>query len=158
MNKLTHLDDRQQAHMVGVADKPETHRGARARSEIRVSPQAFVAVRDASGPKGDAIQVARLAAIQGVKKTADLIPLCHPLRIAKVAVEVELHQDDGRIVFEVLVEAFDRTGVEMEALTGASIAALALYDMIKAVDRAAVIGPVRLLEKWGGRSGHLQLP
>lgn len=158
MSKLTHLDERQQAHMVGVAEKAETHRGARARSEIRVSPQAFVAVRDASGPKGDAIQVARLAAIQGVKKTADLIPLCHPLRIAKVAVEVELHEADGRIVFEVLVEAFDRTGVEMEALTGASIAALALYDMIKAVDRAAVIGPVRLLEKWGGRSGHLKLP
>lgn len=156
MSKLTHLDEKRQAHMVTVSAKAETQRGAVARAEVSLSKEGFVAVRDASGPKGDAVQVARLAGIQGTKRTAELIPLCHPLRITRVAVEATLDEAQLRVIFEVTVEAVDRTGVEMEALTGASIAALTLYDMIKAVDRSAVIGPIRLLEKWGGKSGHFK--
>jgi cyclic pyranopterin phosphate synthase len=156
MSPLTHLDEKRQAHMVTVSTKAETQRGAVARAEVSLSEEGFVAVRDASGPKGDAVQVARLAGIQGTKRTAELIPLCHPLRITRVAVEATLDEAQYRVIFEVTVEAVDRTGVEMEALTGASIAALTLYDMIKAVDRSAVIGPIRLLEKWGGKSGHFK--
>jgi cyclic pyranopterin phosphate synthase len=156
MSQLTHLDEKRQAHMVTVSTKAETQRGAVARAEVSLSEEGFVAVRDASGPKGDAVQVARLAGIQGTKRTAELIPLCHPLRITRVAVEATLDEAQYRVIFEVTVEAVDRTGVEMEALTGASIAALTLYDMIKAVDRSAVIGPIRLLEKWGGKSGHFK--
>jgi cyclic pyranopterin phosphate synthase len=153
---LTHLDARGQAHMVGVADKPETHRGAIARSSVRLSALAFERVRDASGPKGDAIAVARLAGLQGAKKTADLIPLCHPLRIVRIEVDATLDEANLRVHFEVRVEAVDRTGVEMEAMTGAAIAALALYDMVKSVDRHAFVESVQVLEKWGGRSGHLR--
>jgi cyclic pyranopterin phosphate synthase len=156
MSQLTHLDEKRQAHMVTVSTKAETQRGAVARAEVSLSEEGFVAVRDASGPKGDAVQVARLAGIQGTKRTAELIPLCHPLRITRVAVEATLDEAQYRVIFEVTVEAVDRTGVEMEALTGASIAALTLYDMIKAVDRSAVTGPIRLLEKWGGKSGHFK--
>lgn len=156
MSDLTHLDGKRQAHMVTVSAKPETHRGAVAIAQVTLSPQGFAAVRDASGPKGDAVQVARLAAIAATKRTADLIPLCHPLRITKVAVEATLQEASLQVTFEVTVEAVDRTGVEMEAMTGASVAALTLYDMVKAVDRSAVIGPIRLLEKWGGKSGHFR--
>lgn len=155
---LTHLDARGQAHMVGVADKPETHRGAVARSSVQLSREAFERVRDASGPKGDAIAVARLAGLQGAKKTADLIPLCHPLRLVRVEVDATLEEVSLRVHFEVRVEAVDRTGVEMEAMTGAAVAALALYDMIKAVDRTARVESVQLLEKWGGRSGLVRAP
>ncbi len=156
MSELTHLDAKRQAHMVTVSAKPETQRGAVAMAQVTLSAQGFVAVRDASGPKGDAIQVARLAAIAATKRTADLIPLCHPLRITKVAVQATLQEESHQVTFEVTVEAVDRTGVEMEAMTGASVAALTLYDMVKAVDRSAVIGPIRLLEKWGGKSGHFR--
>lgn len=156
MSGLTHLDGHGKAHMVTVSAKPETPRGAVARAEVSLSQAGFAAVRDASGPKGDALQVARLAGIAATKRTADLIPLCHPLRLTRVAVEASLDEAQLRVIFEVTVEAVDRTGVEMEALTGASLAALTLYDMIKAVDRAAVIGPIRLLEKWGGKSGHFR--
>jgi len=153
---LTHLDARGQARMVGVGAKAETARGAIAHSRVRLSPESFALVKAGQGPKGDAIQVARIAAFSGVKRTADLIPMCHPLRIA--AVEVDVAFDDPRceVAFAVRVEAVDRTGVEMEAMTGAAIAALALYDMIKAVDRTATVAAVELIEKWGGKSGHFR--
>lgn len=151
---LTHLNLRGEARMVAVEAKPETHRGAIARASVRLSEAAFAAVRDASGPKGDALQVSRLAGLHGAKRTADLIPLCHPLRLTRIEVDAVLQAPV--VHFDVRVEAVDRTGVEMEAMTGAAIAALCLYDMIKAVDRAAVIEGVHLLEKWGGRSGHFQ--
>jgi cyclic pyranopterin phosphate synthase len=153
---LTHLDEEGRARMVGVGDKPETARGAIALSRVRLSAQAFERVRDASGAKGDAVQVARIAGIQGAKRTSDLIPLCHPLRITRIDVVARLLPEGPAVEFEVRVEAFDRTGVEMEAMTGASVAALTLYDMVKAVDRAAVIEQVRLVEKWGGRSGRFR--
>jgi len=149
---LTHLDAQGQARMVGVSAKAESHRGAHARASVRLSEAAFLAVRDASGAKGDALQVARLAGIQGAKRTAELIPLCHPLRLTRLDVQATL--EAPLVHFDVRVEAVDRTGVEMEAMTGAAVAALTLYDMIKAVDRAACIEAVRLLEKWGGKSGH----
>ena len=156
MSELTHLDAKRQAHMVTVSAKAETHRGAVATAQVTLSQAGFVAVRDGSGPKGDAVQVARLAAIAATKRTADLIPLCHPIRLTRVAVEATLREEACQVTFEVTVEAVDRTGVEMEAMTGASVAALTLYDMVKAVDRSAVIGPIYLLEKWGGKSGHFR--
>lgn len=158
MSHLTHLDDAQQAHMVGVAAKAETLRMAVASSRVRMSAAAFAAVRDGSGPKGDALQVARIAAFAGVKRTSDLIPLCHPLRLTQIAVEATLDEAACAVHFSVRVEAVDRTGVEMEALTGASVAALTLYDMIKAVDRAAVIDEIRVREKSGGKTGHFVNP
>jgi cyclic pyranopterin phosphate synthase len=158
MSDLTHLDDRQQAQMVAVSAKPETHRVAIASSRVRMSAEAFAAVRDASGPKGDALQTARLAAFQGVKRTADLIPLCHPLRLSAIAVDAQLDESCHTVTFDVRVEALERTGVEMEALTGASVAALTLYDMIKAVDRSAVIDEVRVRFKRGGRRGDFGSP
>jgi len=151
---LTHLDDEGQARMVGVGSKAETTRGAVAEAWVSLSRAAFEAVRDRSGPKGDALAVARIAGICAAKRTSDLVPLCHPLRITRVDVEAEMSDSDTRIRLVARVEAFDRTGVEMEAMTAASVAALTLYDMTKAIDRAAAIGPVRLLEKWGGKSGH----
>lgn len=151
---LTHLTADGQALMVEVAAKPETARGAIASSRVTLSAAAFAAVRDNSGPKGDALQTARLAAIAAVKRTADLIPLCHPLRLTHIDVQAALHAADSAVVFTVQVHAVDRTGVEMEAMTGASIAALVLYDMIKAVDHSAQISAVTLLQKWGGKSGH----
>ncbi len=142
--------------MVSVAAKAETERGAVATSRVTLNAAAFAAVRDNAGPKGDALQTARIAAMSAVKRTADLIPLCHPLRLTAIDVDAELLADQSAIVFTVRVQAVDRTGVEMEAMTGASVAALVLYDMIKAVDCTAEIGAIRLLEKWGGKSGHFK--
>ena len=140
--------------MVGVGAKPESARGAVAEASVRLSATGFAAVRDASGPKGDALAVARLAGIQAAKRTDELIPLCHPLRLT--AIEVTAQLDEPVVTFRARVEAVDRTGVEMEALVAANVAALTLYDMVKAVDRAAVIETVRLREKWGGKSGHFR--
>lgn len=151
---LTHLDERGRARMVGVGVKPETERGARAVSEVRMAPEAFELVRASSGAKGDALQVARIAAIGAAKRCSDLIPLCHPVRLTSVQVEMTLIEDEYTVCIEVLAEAVDRTGVEMEAMTAAAVGALTLYDMIKSVDRTAHVTSVRLLEKWGGRSGH----
>ena len=141
--------------MVAVDAKPETHRTATAQATVRMGPAALAAVRDGT-PKGDALQVARLAGIQAAKKTADLIPLCHPLRLTHISVHAERDDAAGVVRIEARVEAVDRTGVEMEALTAATVAALTLYDMVKAVDRAAVIERVAVVEKTGGRSGHVR--
>jgi cyclic pyranopterin phosphate synthase len=148
---LTHLDARGQARMVEVGAKPETLRVATARGEVRMAAATARLIGAGGLPKGDVLAVARLAGLQAVKHTHTLIPLCHPLRISGVDVDITLGRDRARIV--ATVRAFDRTGVEMEALTAVSVAALALYDMAKAVDRGMVIGPIELVEKRGGRSG-----
>lgn len=154
---LTHLDASGAAHVVDVGAKAETARGAIARAKVVMSAAAFVAVRDATLKKGDAVAVARIAGISAAKRTAELIPLCHPLRISSIAVDIRLDEVATSAEIMARVEAMDRTGVEMEALTAASVAALTLYDMIKAVDRAAHIEGLRVVEKWGGRTGHHRL-
>ncbi len=152
--QLTHISEDGQARMVSVSAKPETARGAIAESWVQLSEASFALVVAGQGPKGDPLQIARFAGIAAAKRTADLIPLCHPLRITKVDVRAEPSHSTSRIRLVAQVEAVDRTGVEMEALTSATVAALTLYDMIKAVDQSACILETRLLEKWGGRRGH----
>ncbi len=149
--RLTHVDSHGAARMVDVSDKQVTVREARASGRVLVSAEVLALLRGSGVPKGDALAVARLAGIQAAKRTSDLIPLCHPLAIHAVAVEVEVGTDAVHI--EARVRTADRTGVEMEALTAVSVAALALVDMVKAVDRAAVITDVRVEQKSGGRSG-----
>jgi cyclic pyranopterin monophosphate synthase len=148
---LPHLSETGDARMVDVSEKAVTARTATAAGRVRLSPDAVAALRSRSLPKGDALAVARIAGIQAAKKTPDLIPLCHPLSISAVDVEVEVIDDGVQIV--ATVKTTDRTGVEMEALTAVSVAGLAVVDMVKAVDRAAVISDVRVLAKSGGRRG-----
>lgn len=148
---LTHLDSQGRANMVDVTDKQVTSREATAEARVRMRPETLDLIQSGGHPKGDVFAVARIAGIQAAKKTADLIPLCHPLPIA--GVEVDITGTGDRVVVHVSVRTTSRTGVEMEALTGASVAALTVYDMVKAVDRAASITDVRVLEKHGGRSG-----
>ena len=151
MSELTHLDDAGQARMVDVSGKQATVRTARASGRVLLSAAAVAALRAGQVPKGDALAVARIAGIQGAKRTPELIPLCHPIGLHAVAVELTV-ADDG-VAIEATVRTADRTGVEMEALTAVSVAGLALIDMIKAVDPAAVISDVRVEEKAGGKSG-----
>ncbi len=151
---LTHLDEAGKARMVTVAQKPETYRRAVASARVSLAEAAFTAVVDASGKKGDAIQVARIAGIMAAKSTASLIPLCHPVRLVSVAVDAAPDASAHTIELIATAVAVDRTGVEMEAMTAASVAALTLYDMVKSVDRTARIDAIRLLEKEGGKSGH----
>jgi cyclic pyranopterin phosphate synthase len=151
---LTHFDAAGQAHMVDVGAKTETARLARAGGRIRMQPATFELIRSGSSKKGDVLGVARIAAIQAAKRTADLIPLCHPIPLTRVAVEFELDETDSSVACTATAETFGRTGVEMEALTAAAAALLTVYDMCKAVDRGMVIESVRLLEKSGGKSGH----
>ena len=151
MAKLTHLDERGQARMVDVGGKPETVRSATATGRIRMTAEALAAVRDGSGPKGDVLAVARVAAIMAAKRTGELIPLCHPLALDAVTVEFAFEEDAVRVTARASLTG--RTGVEMEALTAASLALLTVYDMAKALDKGMVIEGVRLLEKTGGKSG-----
>ncbi|QBI21091.1 cyclic pyranopterin monophosphate synthase MoaC [Egibacter rhizosphaerae] len=151
--ELTHLDARGHARMVDVGDKPASARTARARAELRMRPDTAARLAEGTLPKGDALAIARIAGIQAAKRTADLIPLCHHVALAGVDVEVDVDADEGRATVSVDVRAADRTGVEMEALTAASVAALALYDLLKAVERGVVIGEVALVEKTGGTRG-----
>ncbi len=150
-DELPHLDESGAAHMVDVGHKDETHRTAVAESFVRLAPDTVDLLRRGEVKKGDALAVARIAGIAASKKTPDLIPLAHPLAITKVSVDVEV-RDDG-VAIRASVETRGRTGVEMEALTAASVAALALYDMIKSYERGATIERVRLLEKSGGTRG-----
>ena len=149
--ELTHLDDEGRARMVDVGGKAATRRRAVAEGRITMSGEALAALRGASGPKGDALQVARIAGIMAAKRTSDLIPLCHPLALTHAAVDFEVA--DGGVTARATTETTGQTGVEMEALTAVTVALLTVYDMLKAVDRGMVIGPVRLLEKHGGKSG-----
>lgn len=153
---LTHLDASGQARMVDVSAKDVTARTATASGKVLLSPVAVAALRDGTVPKGDALAVARIAAIQGAKRTPDLIPLCHPIGLHSVAVDLTV-ADDG-VLIEVTTRTADRTGVEMEALTAVTVGALALIDMIKAVDPAAVITNVMVREKTGGKTGHWSRP
>jgi cyclic pyranopterin phosphate synthase len=156
MSGLTHFDAQGQAHMVDVAGKAATHRVAVARGRIAMQPATFATVRDGTAKKGDVLGVARIAAIQASKKTSELIPLCHPLALTRVAVEFELDEAASAVACEVTAETVGPTGVEMEALTAVQVALLTIYDMCKAIDRGMVIGDVKLLEKSGGKSGHFK--
>lgn len=153
MPDLTHIDAGGNVRMVDVGEKPPTRRTAIAEGRIRMNPEAMDAVEAGRVEKGEALAVARIAAIQGAKRAASLIPLCHPVPIDAVDVEIFPESDPRGYRVTVRVSAEWRTGVEMEALTGVGMALLALYDMCKALDRGMEIGPVRLLEKRGGRSG-----
>ena len=151
---FTHFDAAGQAHMVDVAAKDVTRRVAVAGGRIVMQPATLALIRAGTAKKGDVLGVARIAAIQAAKRTADLIPLCHPLPLTRIAVEFALDADANTIAVEVTAETLDRTGVEMEALTAVTIGLLTIYDMCKAADRAMRIEDVRLLEKSGGKSGH----
>ena len=151
---LTHFDDQGQAHMVDVAAKTETHRVARATGRIRMLPATLALIASGSAKKGDVIGIARIAAIQAAKRTADLVPLCHPLPLTRVAVAFQLDAAASEVHCTVQAETLGRTGVEMEALTAVQVGLLTIYDMCKAVDRGMVMTDIRLLEKQGGKSGH----
>jgi cyclic pyranopterin phosphate synthase len=153
MNKLTHFDESGQAHMVNVGDKASTHRIAIATGKISMLPETFQMVEAGNHKKGDVLGIARIAGIQASKKTADLIPLCHPLALSHVSLEFQANSKDNSITCQVRAETTGPTGVEMEALTAVQIALLTIYDMCKAVDRGMVMGDVKLLEKSGGKSG-----
>ncbi len=153
MSSLTHFDAAGQAHMVDVGDKPATHRVAVAAGRIRMSPLTLDLIRAGTTKKGDVLGVARIAAIQAAKKTSELIPLCHPLPLTRVAVDFALDAAASSVVCTARVETHGPTGVEMEALTAVQVGLLTVYDMVKSADRAMVIEGVRLLEKHGGKSG-----
>jgi cyclic pyranopterin phosphate synthase len=142
--------------MVGVGEKPETRRLARASGVIEMASETFETIVTGGAKKGDVLGVARIAAIQAAKRTSDLIPLCHPLNITRVAAEFSPDKRASAIRLIVTVETLGRTGVEMEALTAVSVGLLTIYDMCKAVDRAMIISDIKLLEKSGGRSGHFR--
>lgn len=152
---LTHLDSQGHAHMVDVTDKASTAREAEAEAWVRMLPETLQLIQQGGHPKGDVFAVARIAGIMAAKKTHELIPLCHPLLLTGIKVELSAEGED-RVRITARCKLAGQTGVEMEALTAASVAALTLYDMCKAVDRGMLIEQIRLLEKRGGKSGHYQ--
>lgn len=154
--KLSHVDEAGRVRMVDVGDKPVTERVAVARGHIAVGTAALRAIREGRVAKGDPLQAARLAGIMAAKRTAELVPLCHPLMLAQVDVDLRA-LDDGYLI-EARVRTSGQTGVEMEALTAVSVAALTIYDMVKAIDKKMVIGSIRLVKKTGGRSGDYSSP
>ncbi|MEL6647371.1 MAG: cyclic pyranopterin monophosphate synthase MoaC [Pseudomonadota bacterium] len=156
MSKLTHFDGDGHAHMVDVSDKLVTDRVAQAAGYIRMAADTFDMITEGRAKKGDVLSVARLAGIMGAKKTAELIPLCHPLPIAKVSVDLTADPDLPGIRIMATVKTTGQTGVEMEALTAVSTAALTVYDMVKAADRAMQIGGIRVILKDGGKSGRYE--
>ena len=158
MNKLTHLDENGAARMVDVSDKAATDREAVAEATITLSPDAFEAVTTGTAKKGDVLAAARIAGIMAAKKTSELIPLCHPIALTKANVDFEPDAERNAVRIIASAKTTGQTGVEMEALTAASIAALTIYDMIKAVDKTAVIGDIRLVSKSGGKSGAFVAP
>ena len=151
---FTHLDADGKAHMVDVGGKASTERVARAQARVFMSAETLTMIDDGSHKKGDVLSVARIAGIQAAKQCSQLIPLCHPLMLTSVTVVLELDAEAGCVAIEAVCRLFGKTGVEMEALTAASVSALTVYDMCKAVDKEMVISDVTLLEKSGGRSGH----
>ena len=150
---LTHFDASGQAHMVDVGAKSETHRTAIASGKISMLPATLTLIQQGSSKKGDVLGIARIAAIQASKKTSDLIPLCHPIGLTRVAVDFEINASESSISCFVTTETYGKTGVEMEALTAVSVGLLTIYDMCKAADRGMNIRDIRLLEKHGGKSG-----
>ena len=153
MTGLSHFDAEGKAIMVDVSGKPESERSATARGLVTMLPETLARIRDGAVEKGDVLSVARLAGIMGAKRTPDLIPLCHPLALSSVRVDLTLAPDRNAVLIEATCRLKGRTGVEMEALTAVSIAALTVYDMCKAVDRGMIIGEIRLVHKSGGKSG-----
>jgi cyclic pyranopterin phosphate synthase len=153
MADLTHFDEQGAARMVDVGDKRETEREAIASGAVEMAPETLARIAAGDVKKGDVLAVARIAAIQGLKRTAELIPLCHPLRVTGTDVAFELDEPRARVRIRATVRAFDRTGVEMEALTAVTVAALTIYDMCKAIDRGMRITDVHLEAKRGGKSG-----
>jgi len=156
MSKLTHLDSQGNAHMVDVGDKPVTQRSATAGARVAMSTETLALIASGGHKKGDVLSVARIAGIQAAKQCSTLIPLCHPLMLSSVDVDLQLDTETSAVLITATCKLSGQTGVEMEALTAASVAALTIYDMCKAVDKSMVIGDVCLLEKLGGRSGHYQ--
>ena len=155
--RLTHVDGSGKAQMVDVGDKPDTRREAVAKGRVEMRPETLALIRDNAFDKGDVLGVARIAGIMGAKNTSQLIPLCHPLPLNKIAVEFDLDAKCGAVNITATARVSGKTGVEMEALTAVSVAALTIYDMCKAVDRAMRIEGVRLVRKTGGRSGDVIL-
>jgi cyclic pyranopterin monophosphate synthase len=153
MSKLTHLDSQGQAQMVDVGEKSVTHRTATAEAIIELKPETLELIVEGGHKKGDVFAVARIAGIQAAKKCSDLIPLCHPLMLSSVNVELKANEEESQVFIQATCKLAGQTGVEMEALTAASVAALTVYDMCKAVDRGMIIKSVQLLEKAGGKSG-----
>lgn len=153
MSELTHFDDTGASRMVDVGGKPVTARMARAEARLTMAPQTLRLIEDRKLAKGDVCEVARLAGIMATKRTPELIPLCHSLGLDSATIDFEV-VDESHLRIEAVVSVQGRTGVEMEAMTAVSVAALTVYDMCKAIDRAMEIGPIRLLEKSGGKSGH----
>lgn len=157
---LTHFDAQGQAHMVDVGAKASTHRVAVATGRIQMLPSTLALIESGTVKKGDVLGIARIAGIQGAKKTSDLIPLCHPLALTRVAIDfdIQAQAEVPTIVCTATAETMGQTGVEMEALTAVQVALLTIYDMCKAADRGMVMTDVKLLEKQGGKSGHWQAP
>lgn len=157
---LTHFDAQGQAHMVDVGAKASTHRVAVATGRIQMLPSTLALIESGTVKKGDVLGIARIAGIQGAKKTSDLIPLCHPLALTRVAIDfdIQAQAELPTIVCTATAETIGQTGVEMEALTAVQVALLTIYDMCKAADRGMVMTDVKLLEKQGGKSGHWQAP
>jgi cyclic pyranopterin phosphate synthase len=153
VNKLTHIDTAGHASMVDIAEKPETARQATAKASVVMQPATLTLISSGQAAKGDVLAAARIAGIMAAKRTADLIPLCHPLPLSSVTVDLALNQQTSSVDITATARTFGRTGVEMEALTAASIAALTIYDMVKAVDRAMRIEGLRVVQKSGGKSG-----
>lgn len=153
MKKLTHIDEKGRARMVDVTEKPLTQREAVARGSIYMKPETLKLIQDKKIPKGDVFNVSRVAGIMAAKKTSELIPMCHPLSITSVNIDFNLNDKKNKIDIEARIKIIGQTGVEMEALTAVSAAALTLYDMCKAVDKEMVISDIMLIEKSGGRSG-----
>jgi cyclic pyranopterin phosphate synthase len=155
--RLTHLDPQGQAHMVDVSAKAETEREAIAAGRVLMRPETLRLLRAGDLPKGDVLGTARVAGIMAAKRTAELIPLCHPLLLTKVAVEFEFDETSSAVEITAVVHCRGQTGVEMEALTAVSVAALTIYDMAKSVERDMIISDIRLLEKRGGKSGEWRI-
>jgi cyclic pyranopterin phosphate synthase len=156
MDKLTHFDNHGQAHMVDIGDKASTRRIAIASGHITMLTSTLSRIQSGNNKKGDVLGIARIAAIQASKKTADLIPLCHPISLSKVAVAFDIDEKTNSISCTVTAETTGQTGVEMEALSAVSVGLLTIYDMCKAVDRGMTVSNIQLLEKQGGKSGHWQ--
>jgi len=154
-NNLTHIDSKGNAKMVDVGEKPISHRIARAKGQVRLLPSTLEMIKNGLMKKGDVLTVAKIAGIQGAKKTSELIPLCHPLIINQINVEIVLDEELPGVQIESSVITDGKTGVEMEALTAVSVAALTIYDMVKAVEKSAQIEKIRLVEKRGGTSGDV---
>lgn len=158
MSQLTHLDARGNARMVDIGEKAVTSRVASAAAEVQMLPETFRLIADGSHKKGDVLAVARVAGIQAAKKCADLIPLCHPLMLTKVSIDFEMDEQGSRVLITATCAVDGKTGVEMEALTAASVTALTIYDMCKAVDRGMVVSNICVLHKKGGKSGEYHRP